>query len=132
MIATTERREKNHVKELAKLEARRAEEVHIAEELPGQIAEAKIAEEDLRSKILEIAGKCEAEFRRAKELSASLAEGVQKHEEELANWTKKLADCKSAKSLEVECKLKIESECQRLREQLGKADMRSQESQRRI
>ncbi|OAE22374.1 hypothetical protein AXG93_2318s1210 [Marchantia polymorpha subsp. ruderalis] len=48
LIATAERREKNHVKELAKLEFRRAEEVRIAEELRGKIAEAKTVEEDLR------------------------------------------------------------------------------------
>ncbi|OAE32095.1 hypothetical protein AXG93_2573s1040 [Marchantia polymorpha subsp. ruderalis] len=106
LITTAEKREKKHVKELAKLETRRAEEVRIAEELRGKIPEAKTAEEDIRNKISEIAGKCEMEFRRAEELSASLAEGVQKHEEELANWAKKLADCESAKSSEVECKLK--------------------------
>ncbi|OAE23726.1 hypothetical protein AXG93_4776s1080 [Marchantia polymorpha subsp. ruderalis] len=132
LITTTERREKKHVEELAKLEGRSAEEVRIAKELRGKIAEAKTAEEDLRSKILEIAGKCEMEFRRAEELSASLAEGVQKHEEELANWAKKLTVCESAKSSEVECKLKVESECRRLHEKLGKADMRLQELQRRM
>ncbi|OAE22965.1 hypothetical protein AXG93_1384s1010 [Marchantia polymorpha subsp. ruderalis] len=92
LITTAEKREKNYIEELAKLEARRAEEVRIAEELRGKIAEAKTAEEDLRSKILEIAGK----------------------------------------SSEVECRLKVESDCRRLREQLGKAEMRSQESQRRM
>lgn len=30
-----------------------------------------------------------------------------KHEEELTEWAKKLADCESARSLKVECKLKI-------------------------
>ncbi|OAE25405.1 hypothetical protein AXG93_4620s2200 [Marchantia polymorpha subsp. ruderalis] len=83
---TAEKQEKKHVEELAKLEARRAEEVRITKELRGKIAEAKTAEEDLRSKIAEIAGKCEMEFRRVEELSTSLAEGVRKHEEELANW----------------------------------------------
>ncbi|OAE31752.1 hypothetical protein AXG93_4874s1150 [Marchantia polymorpha subsp. ruderalis] len=92
LIVTAERREKNHVEELAELEVRRAEEVRIAKELRGKIAEAKTAEEDLRSKISEIAAKCS----------------------------------------EVECKLTVESDCRRLREQLGKADMRLQESQRRM
>ncbi|OAE21954.1 hypothetical protein AXG93_242s1380 [Marchantia polymorpha subsp. ruderalis] len=110
----------------------RAQEVCIAEELRGKIAEAKTAEEDLRRKVSEIEGKCEAEFRRAEELSASLTEGVRKHEEELANWAKKLTDCESAKTLEVECKLKVELVCRRLRKQLGKADMKSQESHRRM
>ncbi|OAE24399.1 hypothetical protein AXG93_4530s1010 [Marchantia polymorpha subsp. ruderalis] len=74
LIVPAEKRERNHVEEVAKLEARRAEEVRIAEEFRGKIAEAKTAEEDLRSKILEIEGKCEAEFQRAEELSASLTE----------------------------------------------------------
>ncbi|OAE19010.1 hypothetical protein AXG93_2839s1050 [Marchantia polymorpha subsp. ruderalis] len=116
LIVTAEKRERNHVEEVAKLKTRRAEELRIAEELRGKIAEAKTAEEDLHCKISEIDGKCDAEFRRAEELSASLAEGVRKHEEELANWAKKLADCESAMSLEAECKLKFESECRRLRE----------------
>ncbi|OAE21825.1 hypothetical protein AXG93_1855s1060 [Marchantia polymorpha subsp. ruderalis] len=51
LITTAERRENMHVKKLAKVEARRAEEIRIAEELRGKIAEAKTAEEDLRSKI---------------------------------------------------------------------------------
>ncbi|OAE18772.1 hypothetical protein AXG93_2396s1230 [Marchantia polymorpha subsp. ruderalis] len=97
-----------------------------------QSKEAKTAEEDLCSKILEIEAKCEVEFRGVEELSASLSAGNQKHEEELADWAKKLVDCESAKSSEVECKLKVESDCRRLREQLGKAEMRSQESQRRM
>ncbi|OAE34518.1 hypothetical protein AXG93_1515s1000 [Marchantia polymorpha subsp. ruderalis] len=48
-----------HVEELAKVEARRAEEVCITKELRGKILEAKTAEEDLRSKIVEIAGKAD-------------------------------------------------------------------------
>ncbi|OAE34454.1 hypothetical protein AXG93_2886s1170 [Marchantia polymorpha subsp. ruderalis] len=83
LIITAEKREKMHIEELAKLEARRAEEVRIAEELWGKFAEAKTAEEGLRSKILEIEAKCEMEFRRAEELSASLSAGNEKHEEEL-------------------------------------------------
>lgn len=62
LIVSPERREKNHVEELAKLEARRAEEVCIAEELRGKIVEAKKTKEDLPSKISEIADKCEAEI----------------------------------------------------------------------
>ncbi|OAE26887.1 hypothetical protein AXG93_3257s1030 [Marchantia polymorpha subsp. ruderalis] len=73
LITTAEKREKNYIKELAKLEVRRAEEVRIAEELWGKIAEARTAKEDLRSNILEIKGKCDMEFRRAEELSASLS-----------------------------------------------------------
>ncbi|OAE31203.1 hypothetical protein AXG93_4240s1020 [Marchantia polymorpha subsp. ruderalis] len=107
LITTAQRREKMHVKELVKVEARRAEEVRIAEELLGKIAEAKTTEEELRIKLVEIAIKCDKEFQRAEELSASLAK-------------------------DVECTLKVESECKLLREQLGKADMRSQEWQRRM
>lgn len=50
----------------------------------------------------------------------------------MKGWAKKLADCESAKSSEVECRLKVESNCRRLREQLGKAEMKSEESQRRM
>ncbi|OAE20311.1 hypothetical protein AXG93_2338s1000 [Marchantia polymorpha subsp. ruderalis] len=103
-----------------------AEEARIAEELRGKIVEAKTAEEELRSTI---ASKCDKKFRRIEELSASLSEGIKKHEEELTNWAMKLGDCKS---FEVECKLKVKSECRRLQEQLGKAAMRSEESQRRM
>ncbi|OAE18633.1 hypothetical protein AXG93_3810s1020 [Marchantia polymorpha subsp. ruderalis] len=126
LVKTVERREKKYVEELAEVEDRRAEEVRIAEELRRKIAEAKTAKENLCSKIAAIEGKCDMKFRRAEELSASLPEGIQKHEEELTNWAKKLTDCESAKSLEVE------SECRRLREQLGKTDMRSQEWRRRM
>ncbi|OAE29584.1 hypothetical protein AXG93_4003s1050 [Marchantia polymorpha subsp. ruderalis] len=132
LITTAEKREQKHVEELARVEAQRAEEVRIAEELRGKIAEAKTAEEDLCGKIAEIAGKCDMEFRRAEELSTSLSAGNLKHDKEVTNWTKKLGDCESARSLEVECKLKVQLECRRLREQLGKADMRLQESQRRM
>ncbi|OAE28517.1 hypothetical protein AXG93_2469s1010 [Marchantia polymorpha subsp. ruderalis] len=59
LIKTAERREKKHAEKLAEVEARRAEEVHIAEEIQGKIAEAKTAKEDLRSKIAEIAD-CES------------------------------------------------------------------------
>lgn len=55
-------------------------------------------EEELRSQIAEIAVKGDTEFRRAEELAASLLEEIRKHEEELTNWAKKLADCESAKS----------------------------------
>lgn len=64
LIKTAERQEKKYVEELVKVEAQRAEEVRIVEELWGKIAEAKTAEEDLCSKVVEIAGKCDMEFRR--------------------------------------------------------------------
>lgn len=51
-----------HIEELAKLEARRAEEAHIAEELRGKLADTKTAEEDLRRKISKIEAKYEMEF----------------------------------------------------------------------
>lgn len=103
-IMTTERREKMHAEAVAKVKVQRAEELRIAEELRGKIAEAKTAEEELRSTIAEIASKCDKEFQHAEELSASLSEGIRKHEEELTNWAKKLADCESARSLTVKCK----------------------------
>ncbi|OAE19478.1 hypothetical protein AXG93_1040s1420 [Marchantia polymorpha subsp. ruderalis] len=57
LIITVEKREKIHIEELAKLEARRPEEAHIAEELRGKLADTKTAEEDLRRKISEIEAK---------------------------------------------------------------------------
>ncbi|OAE31099.1 hypothetical protein AXG93_4031s1520 [Marchantia polymorpha subsp. ruderalis] len=107
LITTTERREKIHAEPLAKAEARIVEEVQIFEELQGKIAKSKTAEEELRSTIAEIASKCDKEFQRAEEVSASLSEGIQKHEEELTNWAKKLANCELARSSAVECKGQI-------------------------
>lgn len=46
---------------------------------------------------------CDKEFKRAEELTTSLAEEFRKHEEELTDWAKKLADCEAARSSEVEC-----------------------------
>ncbi|OAE33493.1 hypothetical protein AXG93_3822s1510 [Marchantia polymorpha subsp. ruderalis] len=51
-----------HVKELATLEARRAEEARIAEELRGKLADTKTAEEELRREISKIEAKYEMEF----------------------------------------------------------------------
>ncbi|OAE34471.1 hypothetical protein AXG93_3472s1060 [Marchantia polymorpha subsp. ruderalis] len=45
LITTAEKREKMHVEELAKLEARRAEEARIAEELRGKL----LAKTEMRS-----------------------------------------------------------------------------------
>ncbi|OAE22929.1 hypothetical protein AXG93_4155s1010 [Marchantia polymorpha subsp. ruderalis] len=47
LIIIAEKREKMHIEELAKSEARRAEEAHVAEELRGKLADTKTAEEDL-------------------------------------------------------------------------------------
>ncbi|OAE31236.1 hypothetical protein AXG93_2356s1010 [Marchantia polymorpha subsp. ruderalis] len=95
LITIAEKREKNYIKELAKLEAK---EVCIAEELRAKIVETKTAEEDLCSKISEIEEKCDMEFQRAEELSASMSARNQKYEEELADWAKKLVDCESART----------------------------------
>lgn len=43
----------------------------------------------------------------ANELMASLAELTKKHEAKLASWVHILTDCKTAKSLEVECRVKL-------------------------
>lgn len=48
----------------------------------------------------------------------SLADVLRKHTIELANWAKKLTDCEAARSLEVECKVRFESNCGRLQDQL--------------
>ncbi|OAE32555.1 hypothetical protein AXG93_4334s1000 [Marchantia polymorpha subsp. ruderalis] len=116
LITTVGKQEQMHVEELAKVEARRAEEAQIAEDLWGKIAEAKTAEEKLCSKNAEIASERDKEFKRAEELTASLAKEFQKHEEESTGWAKKLTDCKSARSSEVECRLKVELEQRRLQE----------------
>ncbi|OAE33728.1 hypothetical protein AXG93_2884s1000 [Marchantia polymorpha subsp. ruderalis] len=91
LITTAEKREKMHVEKLAKLEARRAEEARIAEELRGKLAGTKTAEEDLRREISEIDAKYEMEFRRAEELSASLLAGNQKYGFTLCNLVDKIA-----------------------------------------
>lgn len=54
------------------------------------------------------------ELRRANELMTSLAEQMKKHEVKLVDWAKRLTDCKSAKSLEVECRVKLDADCNRL------------------
>ncbi|OAE24824.1 hypothetical protein AXG93_367s1000 [Marchantia polymorpha subsp. ruderalis] len=43
---------------------------------------------------------------------------TKKHKAELASWWKKLTECKTAKSSEIECKLKLDVDCDRLRDQL--------------
>lgn len=57
-------------------------------------------------------------LQRANELMASLEEQMRKHKVELADWAKKLTDCKSAKSLKVECIIKFEADCNQLQNQL--------------
>ncbi|OAE26459.1 hypothetical protein AXG93_815s1210 [Marchantia polymorpha subsp. ruderalis] len=97
-----------------------------------KIAEAKTAKEEFCSTIVELTNERDKEFKRAEELTTNLAEEIRKHVEKLTDWAKKLADCESARSLAVECRLKGESEQQRLQEQLGKVVMRSKESQSRM
>ncbi|OAE21266.1 hypothetical protein AXG93_868s1030 [Marchantia polymorpha subsp. ruderalis] len=82
-----------HAEKLAKVEARRAKEACIAEDLRGNIAEAKTAEEELRSTIAELTNERDKKFKRAEELTASLAEKIWKHEGDLTDWAMKLADC---------------------------------------
>ncbi|OAE30598.1 hypothetical protein AXG93_2909s1010 [Marchantia polymorpha subsp. ruderalis] len=120
-----------HAKELAKTEGRRVEEARIAEDLWAQIAETKTGQEELRSMIAELANDRDKEFKRAEELTASLAEVLWKHEGELTDWAKKLAGCEAARSSEVECKLKVKLECGRLQEQLKRATLHLEESQGR-
>ncbi|OAE31832.1 hypothetical protein AXG93_685s1000 [Marchantia polymorpha subsp. ruderalis] len=132
LITTTGKREQMHADELAKVEERRAEEARIAKDLWGKIAAAKSREEELRSKIAELTTDRDKEFTRAEKLTVSVAEEFRKHKGELTDWAKKLADCESARSSEVECRLKVESEWRRLQEQLGKTAMRSEELQRRM
>lgn len=56
------------------------------------------------------------EMQHANELMASLAEQTKKHEAELASWTKRLTECETAKSSEFECKLKLDADCDWLRD----------------
>lgn len=50
----------------------------------------------------------------------------------MTDWTKKLANCKAARSSEVECKVRFESDCDRLQEQLKLVDVQLEESQTRV
>lgn len=43
---------------------------------------------------------------------------MKKHEVEMASWTTKLTECEMAKSSKVECRLKLDADCDRLRDQL--------------
>lgn len=43
---------------------------------------------------------------------------MRKHKVNLADWMKKLMDCESAKSLEVECRVKFKADCDRMQNQL--------------
>lgn len=90
-----------HADELAKAKERRAEETRIAKDLRGKIAQAKTAEEELCSKIAELMNERDKKFKHTEKLTASLPEKIWKHEGELTDWAKKLADCESARSLEV-------------------------------
>lgn len=58
------------------------------------------------------------ELQRANELTASLTKQLRNHSVKLADWAKKLTDCESAKSLEVECRIRFEADCGRLQERL--------------
>lgn len=99
-----------HAEELAKAEGQIAEEARIAEDLREQLAATKTEQEELWSRVVELANDRDKEFKRAEELTASLAEELEKHKGELTDWAKKLANCEAARSSEVECKLKVESE----------------------
>ncbi|OAE27566.1 hypothetical protein AXG93_2779s1140 [Marchantia polymorpha subsp. ruderalis] len=112
-----------HAKELAKAEEQRAEEARIAKDLRGQIAAAKTKEE-LCSKIAELTDDCDKEFKCAEELTASLVEKFLKHKGELTDWAKKLSDCESARSSEVECRSKVKLERRRLQDRLERAALR--------
>lgn len=101
LIAIAGKREQMHGEKLAKVEARRVEEARFAEDLWGKIAEAKTAEEELCSKIAELMNERDKKFKNAEKLTASLPEKIWKHEGELTDWAKKLADCESARSSEV-------------------------------
>lgn len=57
-------------------------------------------------------------MRRANELTASLAEQTQKHKAELASWMKRLIECETIKSSQIECRVKFDADCVRLRDQL--------------
>ncbi|OAE30919.1 hypothetical protein AXG93_1640s1020 [Marchantia polymorpha subsp. ruderalis] len=75
----------------------------------------------MKTERMELHGRIEArtkahnkELQRANELMASLVERMKKHEVELANWKKRLMDCGTPKSFDVECRLKLDANCNRL------------------
>lgn len=73
---------------------------------------------ELRGKIEERTDAQSKELQHTNELTVSLADELRKHGVELADWTKKLADCESIKSSEFKCRVRFESNCGRLQEQL--------------
>lgn len=67
-----------HAEELPKAEGRRAKEARIGEDLRGQIDATKTEQEKLWSRIVELTDDRDKEFKRVEELTASLAEVLQK------------------------------------------------------
>ncbi|OAE19347.1 hypothetical protein AXG93_3548s1000 [Marchantia polymorpha subsp. ruderalis] len=78
-----------------------------------KVAATKTDQVELRGRIVELTDAHSKELQRADELTARMAYVLRKHAVELADWAKKLADCESARSSEVECKtlkwLKLDS-----------------------
>lgn len=77
----------------------------------------------MKTKRMELRGRIGActkahnkKLQRANELMASLTEQMKKHEVKLASWVKRLTDCKTAKSLDVKCRLKLDLDCDRLQD----------------
>ncbi|OAE28820.1 hypothetical protein AXG93_2534s1010 [Marchantia polymorpha subsp. ruderalis] len=66
-----------------------------------------------------VAGECAA-------ATASLK--TKKHKAELTSWAKRLTECKTAKSLEVKCRLKLDADCDRLRVQLKTVEQKLEAS----
>ncbi|OAE24638.1 hypothetical protein AXG93_4863s1010 [Marchantia polymorpha subsp. ruderalis] len=83
----------------------RPEEKRKAEELWRRIVALKVERMELRGSIEARIEAHRRELQGSNELMANLVEQLRKHEVELANWAKKLTECESAKSLEVECRL---------------------------
>ncbi|OAE33503.1 hypothetical protein AXG93_1467s1050 [Marchantia polymorpha subsp. ruderalis] len=102
LTAVLAKRDQLHATELAKEKELRAEEEQMAEDLPVQIAAMKTEQMELRGRIAERTDAHSKELQRADELTESLADVIWKHAVELADCAKKLANCKSAKSSEVE------------------------------
>ncbi|OAE19272.1 hypothetical protein AXG93_909s1020 [Marchantia polymorpha subsp. ruderalis] len=111
-------RDQLHAAEFVKAEELRAKKKRIAEDLHAQIAATKTEQVELRGRIVKLTDDRDKELHRADELTASLASVLRKQAVKMIEWAKKLADCVAARSLEVKCKIRFESDCDRLQEQL--------------
>lgn len=123
------KRDQLHAAELVKKKECRAVEKQKAEDLQRHIDALKKERMELSSRNEECTDAHSRELQRANKLTASLAEQFQKHAAEVADWAKILADCESAKSSEVECRVRFEADCGRLHEQLKESRAKAEKAE---